>query len=208
MVDAATRIAAIALLADQRSPKRRSGAKRLRKLRDPSVGPALLEALRREVQDSRTWETQYQMIMALGECGYQPALSFLDALARQPFEATMVYVALGDAIIRLGQADKNDATSVLSVMASTNDMLIDGALRAVAMLRLRPNNEAITRIISYAARRPLEDESRLWVAAAAAGWDGSDVQAFLKTSVASPREDVKRAAQASLQKIYLTWNPL
>jgi hypothetical protein len=47
------------------SPKRRSAAKKLRKLGDPVAGPALLEALKHELPDPRTWETQYQMIMAL-----------------------------------------------------------------------------------------------------------------------------------------------
>src|SRR3984957_6504454 len=44
------------------SPKRRSAAKKLRKLGDPVAGPVLLEALKRELPDIRTWETQYQMI--------------------------------------------------------------------------------------------------------------------------------------------------
>ncbi|MFD4766286.1 hypothetical protein [Streptomyces niveus] len=49
---------AIRQLQDRSSAKRRSAAKRLRKLGDPYAGPALLEALKNEVRDSRTWETQ------------------------------------------------------------------------------------------------------------------------------------------------------
>jgi len=198
----------IALLADRRSAKRRSAAKRLRKLKDSTAGPALLDALWHEVQDPRTWETQYQIIMALGESGYRPALPYLSALTRQPFEATMVYVALGDAIVRLGRTEENDASPVLSALASANDMLIDGAFRAVAMLRLCPNDQAIARIIGYVARRPPEDGLRFWVAVAAASWNHPDAQAFLHHCIASSREDVKRAAQASLEKTYRTWHPL
>src|SRR3954463_14583297 len=115
---------AIALLHHKQSAKRRSGAKRLRKLRQPEAGPALLAALRDEVRDPRTWETQYQMIMALAESGYGPALPYLEELSGQPFEATMVYPALGDALVRLGSASAGDAEPVLRVMAGGNERLI------------------------------------------------------------------------------------
>jgi len=90
----------IQLLEDKRSPKRRSAAKRLRKLGDVAAGPALLKRLKTEVLDPRTWETQYQLIMAIGECKYLIALPFLEALSKTKFEATMIYVAIGDALVR------------------------------------------------------------------------------------------------------------
>src|SRR5690242_7767306 len=91
------------LLRDKRSPRRRFDAKKLRALADPSAGPALLDALHRELRDSRTWETQYQMIMALGTCGWHPALPDLRRFARRKLQSNMVYVALGDAIVRLAR---------------------------------------------------------------------------------------------------------
>jgi HEAT repeat protein len=75
-------------LASPQSAKRRSAAKKLRKLKAAEAGPALLAALERELQDARTWETQYQMVMALGECGHRAALPFLEARAiRRSFKA-------------------------------------------------------------------------------------------------------------------------
>ena len=74
-------------LGDKKSIKRRSAAKKLRKLKDFDAGPSILAALESELKDIRTWETQYQMIMAIGECGYKPALPFLSELAKQNFEA-------------------------------------------------------------------------------------------------------------------------
>jgi HEAT repeat protein len=95
--------AALDLLRDKRSPKRRAGAKKLRELADPAAGPALLDVLRIEIKDPRTWETQYQMIIALGSSAYEEALPLLRELARARFEATSIYVALGDAIVRLAR---------------------------------------------------------------------------------------------------------
>ena len=81
-------------------------AKELRKLGDPTAGPALVEALHREVTDPRTWETQCQMIMALGHSGYRKGVLVLNMLAQVKFEATMVLVAIGDAFVRLGRRSR------------------------------------------------------------------------------------------------------
>jgi hypothetical protein len=57
---------AIDQLGDRTSLRRRSAAKKLRKLQDPAGGAALLDALSKSrpagvvIQDERTWETQYQ----------------------------------------------------------------------------------------------------------------------------------------------------
>ena len=91
------------------SPRRRSAAKKLGKLAVSAAGPALLDALKRELPDKRTWETQYQMIMALGHCEYREAASLLQILAHEKFEATMVLVAVGDAYIRLRRRSDNDS---------------------------------------------------------------------------------------------------
>ena len=205
---------AVALLDDKSSTRRRSGARRLRKLKDAAAGSALLAALRREVQDRRTWETQYQMVMALGECGYEPALPYLKELARQPFEATMVYVALGDALVRLGRRLADDAGPVLEVMRMGNGQLTEGAFRAMAMLRMKPDREAIGAIIRHVnecERDPYNTAGvslRFWVTAAAAGWDSSEVERFVEASATGQRSDVMEAAMASRQKLYREWSIL
>lgn len=200
--------AAIDLLRHGLSAKRRSAAKRLRKLRRPEAGPALLAALRDEVRDPRTWETQYQMVMALAEAGYTPALPYLEELSRHPFEATMVYTALGDAIVRLGRSSAGDAGPVLRLLDGGNERLVDGALRAVAMLRLGLDRPAVERIVAFASARPPADGLRFWVAAAAPGWRGPAVEAFLRECARGPREDVREAAAAALQGKYRRWSPL
>jgi hypothetical protein len=199
---------AIEQLGDKRSARRCSAAKRLRTLADPAAGDALLDALRREVQDPRTWETQYQIIMALGACDHRPALLFLRDLALRRFEATMVYVAIGDAIVRLGREHPNDATPVDWCLATANAMLADGALRAVAMLRLKLEDAAIDRILDFTAGRDPGDPIRFWPAAAAAGWDSARVKAFLIRCAQGPRQDIAEAAQASLVGQYRTYRPL
>jgi len=193
----------VAELSNARSAKRRAAAKSLRKLGDPIAGPAIEEALRREVQDPRTWETQYQMIMALGECRYEPSVPLLLDLSTRKLEH-MVYVAIGDALVRLSADPEKE---LLRILSTGKPALAEGALRAVAVLHLGLSTEGIESVIAHVAK-PENEQLRFWVAAAAPGWDDPRVQMFLHDCSQSGRKETREAAQAALEKKYLRWNPL
>lgn len=200
---------AIQGLAAKQSPKRRGAAKRLRKMRAVEAGPSLLTALEKEVRDPRTWETQYQMIMALGECGYAKALPTLERLAADRFEATAVYDALGDAIVRLSRKHDQDVSPVLRILrGSKNPMLINGAFRRMAMLRMVPDPEAIEEILAFVEPLPASDPLRFWVAAAAPGWEHPDLEAFFIKCEMSGRDDIANAAMKARARNYQQWRPL
>ena len=198
----------IQLLEDKRSPKRRSAAKRLRKLGDVAAGPALLKRLKTEVLDPRTWETQYQLIMAIGECKYLIALPFLEVLSKTKFEATMIYVAIGDALVRLKREGRNDIAPVLSLMSSDNDMLVDGAFRAMAMLKMVPSNDAIVAILEFVSKFEIDHGIRFWPLAASAGWHGDNVRKYISECSQSHREDLQHAAKFADEGKYYNWRPL
>jgi HEAT repeat protein len=195
-------------LRNKASPKRRSAAKRLRKLGLPAACPALLEALEVELGDERTWETQYQMIMALGASGCKEALPTLKKLSLRRMEATMVLVAVGDALVRLGREFENDPRPVFDVFNIDNDsLLVDGALRAVAMLRLHFEPDIVERLVHQVI--DLKDQARyFWLAAACPGWSGDSVNRFLQMCVNSSNAGLKTAAEAAQVGKYLNWNPL
>jgi hypothetical protein len=93
------------------------------------------------------------MIMALGESGYREALPFLGRLAQRPLDATMVYVALGEAIVRLSQSGPSDMEPVLRMLRDRrHPMPVDGAFRAMAMLRVVPEPQAMAEILEYVSR--------------------------------------------------------
>lgn len=199
---------AVGQLADRSSAKRRSAAKRLRALADPYAGPALLDALRTEIGDPRTWETQYQMIMALAACHHAPAVELLEQLGEQQDDYTMVGVALGDALLRIEWATEHTLTTVDRYIASGPPGVTDGTFRAIAILRLVPDDELLGRIIAFADRLDLTDPLRFWVAAAAAGWNGPNVEAFLRSCLTSSRNDLVEAATDSLNGTYKKYRPL
>lgn len=198
----------LAQLEAPKSAKRRSAAKKLRKLKVGTAGPALLVALKKEVEDPRTWETQYQLVMALGECEYRDALPYLVALSNRSFEATMVYMALGDAIVRLSRSQPNDIYAVFDLIGTGNEMLIDGGLRAIAMLRLVPGENEITKLLEFVERYDLNHHLRFWVLAAAPGWTGQKLELFVEKSASSTRQDIAEAASLAQKKKYKKWQPL
>src|SRR6185295_1939820 len=119
-------------LSNARSVKRRAAAKRLRKLGDALAGPTIEHALRREIQNPRTWETQYQMIMALGECRHRASVPLLLDLSTRKHEY-MVCVAIGDALVRLSDDREKELLRILSIDEAG---LAEGGLRAIAMLHV------------------------------------------------------------------------
>lgn len=198
----------IGQLRSPHSPKRRAAAKKLRKLGDPSAGPALLEALQRELSDPRTWETQYQMIMALGHSGYRKAFLALHVLAQVKFEANMVLVAIGDAFVRLGRRSDSDAGPLFKLFKFDNDeSLPDGGLRAMAMLHMSFEPTVMASILELVTQRQSE-RLKFWAAAACPGWSGVAVDQFLDQCLVSTREDVRSAAADAKLKQYRKWNPL
>jgi len=199
---------AVVLLDHKASTKRRQGAKRLRTLGDPATAAAVRAALEREALDPRTWETQYQMVMALGMTGTRGDVPLLRELAAQPREAIMVNLALGDVIVRLDRDDDSDATPVLWCLDQQVDSLDDGALRAAAMLRLRFAPEVTKALLLRIDAEKADSHLRFWPTIAAAGWTGEHVAGFLRNCAVSPRTDVAGAAAESLAGRYTKVNVL
>ncbi|MFF7777545.1 HEAT repeat domain-containing protein [Streptomyces tanashiensis] len=201
-------VEAIRRLHDSSSAKRRSAAKRLRRLGDPSAGPALLEALKNEVKDARTWETQYQMTMALGTCGSPSDLPYLRDLVLRPETLHAVHTAGGDAIVRLSYLEHSHTEAIRWCLSTGDEILVGGALQAVAMLRLALDEATVTDILDFIEARSPQEGIYFWPAVAAAGWTGQRVHHFLTECVSSPRSDVAEAAARSLAGKYGTYRPL
>ncbi|MFH9616319.1 HEAT repeat domain-containing protein [Streptomyces pratensis] len=190
------------------SAKRRSAAKRLRQLGDPSAGPALLEALKNEVRDPRTWETQYQMTMALGTCGSPSDLAYLRDLVLQRGTPDAVRCAGGDAVVRLSHMEQSHTEAIRWCLGTGDETLAEGALQAMAMLRLVLDRETVAHVLDHVEDRPPHDWLRFWPAVAAAGWTGERVHGFLTSCASGPRADVAEAATTSLAGNYGTYRPL
>lgn len=197
---------ALQLLAMPSAPKRRQAAKRLRKNPDPAAGPLLLRALEEELPFQQRWETQYHLIMALGQCHTRAAVPLLQGLAEKPLPH-MVLLAVGDALFRLLSDTRDPGEVLLSLLDSGKAAVAEGALRGAALLRVQLTDEVAEQVVDW-LRTGGDDRHAFWAAAGAAGWAGQSTRTFLTQSQQSSSQDTRRAAEASLNKRYLNWKPL
>lgn len=205
---------AIAGLSSSQSAKRRSAAKKLRKAAANEACPALLNALVEELKDKRTWETQYHMIVALSDCGCMEAEETLVKLMRTEGLEPAAYSAFGRATVGLGAKRGQGIETAIELTKSNDKALIEGALCAVACLRLKATPEQAKTLIDRVSSLPPYDPKdgtlfiRVWLAAASAGWDQAVVGEFLTKSAKSGNQQLVRAATNSLKGVYVKWSPL
>lgn len=207
---------AVDLLSNPKALKRESGAKRLRKLGASESGEALLQALKKELKDKRTWSTQYHLIIALGVVKYEDALPFLWELTSRSFEATILYMALGDAIFRLSLSEKSISESWSELLQTQNPKLLYGALRAIALLRLVPDDATIQAIIAAAEKPDFVNDVRgypgdstglrYWVIMASVGWKTELVEGFLYRCQQMNVSSLKLTVEDALKKKYVKWD--
>ena len=203
----------IELLTHSHSTKRRSAAKRIRKLGDVAAGPALVAALQEELNDDRTWETQYQMVMAIGHCQYTDALPFVETLVPRKLGG-MIDVAIGDTLFRLSRKHENDAERAIElVIDAENKSLAQGAMQAVAMLRMVPDESIIQRLVQHGLSLDLGDDdwTVIWLLRAAPGWPDQIVEPLLEKWCDIPfskQQQIHGAVELAQKQKYAKWTPL
>lgn len=194
-------------LQNKSTVKRRSAAKKLRKIKSNQAESILLEAFKNEIKDRRTWETQYHMLMAIAENDFINALPLLYSLFDNDLEY-MVNVALGHTITKFEIKLSKNLAILVKALDEDKQGICEGALRAIAIMHEKPNQILIEKIINYVSI-PSRSSLRFWVAAGAAGWNYTFVKNFLNNLLLSNEsEETKKAAEAALKNQYLKWNIL
>jgi hypothetical protein len=208
---------AVELLRNSKALKRESGAKRLRKLGLSEAGNAVFEALQRELKDKRTWSAKYHLVVTLGVLKHSPALPLLWELAAQEIEATILYLALGDALMRLLLNDGvTPAEAWAAILRTQRPMLFNGALRATALLKLVPDTETICFMLVVADKPEFAQQVhgypgdpsgiRYWAAVASAGWPQDLTREFLMSCQAINNTSLKYAAELAFKGKYIKWD--
>lgn len=208
--------AATELLHNSKALKRESGAKRLRKLGLPEAGAAVFEALQRELRDNRTWSVKYHLLITLGVLKHLPALPLLWKIVDQEMDATILYLALGDALMRLLLSDGvTPAEAWAAVLKTKRPMLFNGALRATALLKLVPDAETVRSMLVIADEPEFAKQVhgypgdpsgiRYWAAVASAGWPQELTREFLVSCQAINSTSLRYAAELALKRKYVKW---
>lgn len=193
----------ISELQNTKSAKRRSAAKKIRKLKDLSLCSPLMDALKLELLNKKTWETQYQLIMAIAEsnctANYFNLILFIELSELEP----MVRLALADAITRLG----NNSRFLEYALQKKDLDFVSGALRAMSFKQIQIPIDLVDELIDFMTSFK-NDMSYFWIAAAAPGCNSNKLNNYLHVWKNSINDDISKAAKAALENKYLKWSIL
>jgi hypothetical protein len=215
MTDRLERDAAIEMLESPVAAQRRRGAKQL--MRSPSAGAcvALLEALELELTRPKCWESQYKMLLAIGFCECRAAEPRLWELVEEPFDATILYMGIGDALLRLGRARASAGDQIDRLIAVVNGdrhpFLLYGALRACDATATVLDAPRIDVLVDLARRRDTVERTRTSphddaglqqpLAGAAFHWDFTpSLEALLVRGRDSNNSGMRRCCKEALER--------
>lgn len=140
-------------LFSSKSVKRRSAAKKIGKYKIISMEQLLLEAYIEEKKDSRTWETQTEMIKALGKIGCKAAIPYLKEIIDMNKEQDTITAYAALSYVRLTRNEVNDMTIIFDFLKNGNTMVFDGAVMALAYDDVIPAESEMKKVIEILNER-------------------------------------------------------
>ena len=162
----------------------------------------LLNALTKEIEKPKAWQTQCQLIKAIGVSHCELALPFLKELIGKEHKNTILYRELAFSIFILENITTLNLDFLFESTKKGNVLQISGVCSAILYMKLTPKKEDIKKII--AAISPYtEDEGiiitpRCYIAAVAYLWPKDEVLDFLESCQKSSFAGLVEIAQDSL----------
>jgi hypothetical protein len=183
---------------------------RLRELGDEAAGSDLLRRLEQELSCESDWELVHALIGALGACGFRPALGLLQTLRDGKPLRSELEEALGVSLVQLSALHEQDTGAVLEIMDLGRPVLTQGALQAMARMRMIPEAESMSRLVDFALAVNISAEawSLIWILRAAPGWSG-EARDRLIEHFSAPEfgqlKQVKNALDLAINGEYKRW---
>lgn len=180
----------IELLRDKKTRVRRKGALKIAKLKLVALGDELFEAYLKEIEDERTWETQTEMIVALGVIEYKKAKDQLRKIIDKNYLTHLITTEATTAYVRICRTSLHDVKTVFELLEFGNYAIITGAFAALAKDKMQPAPEEIKRLFEiakdmnkradYAGQEYGLHDPRLNLANACGNWDVNITKDFLE----------------------------
>jgi hypothetical protein len=167
-----------------------------------------------EKKDKRTWETKFEMIVALGLLNYTPALQEIEEIVKINIPHDMITYAAAQTYVRLKRKSINDARPVIELVEFGSISIIKGATIVLAYDKMIPKQKEILKLIAlcwnlhkHKDRVGFEygiTDPRYGMAVACAGWDKVLTTDFLLHCISTASNDTAliNAAKKSLKEEY------
>ena len=198
-------------LRSSRSSERKSSAAKIRKLPSPDYGPFLLDAFKREINDKRTWEVQYNLVMALGTCEYTHAQDDLLKYA-VPVDISMVDVGIGDAVFRLSCILGNQLNIIKLFLDTNNSFRKAGLLQSMAMMKYCPSEDEELILSNYVIENHMfRDWVDIWMIRSLPGFSESFSEhmiCYMEGRYGVNNLQISAALELAKLRKYHTWSVL
>ncbi len=179
-------------LFSKKSGDRKRAAKEIGKQNLTLLADDLYNAYLKEIADKRTWETQVEMILALGVLDFKNALPQIEQIVRANISHDMITYAAAQTYVRLKRNSLNDATPVLELLKFGGLSIVSGCLNPLGYDKMLPNENQINELIklTWDLHKHKDYDSgysdpRYGIAAACAGWDKNLTKDFLEHCIAT-----------------------
>jgi hypothetical protein len=200
-------------LHSKKSADRKRAAKEIGKLNLTDLAEDLYKAYLTETTDKRTWETQVEMILALGLINYKNALTEIEQIVKANKPHDMITYAAAQSYVRLKRKSLNDVSPVLELLQFGGLSIVDGCLNPLGYDKMQPEENEIKELIKlswdlhqHKDRLGLQHgytDPRYGLAAACAGWDRQLTRDFLEHCLATGDTPLKYVAENSLKGKYV-----
>ncbi|MCZ4222510.1 hypothetical protein [Pedobacter rhodius] len=202
-------------LTSNKSSERRKGAKEIAKYNVVELGESLFNAYLKESQNTKTWETQVEMILALGLINYKKALIIISKIVLLNTPHSMVSYAGAQTYIRLKRRSLKDAKPIIELLKTGSLSIVDGALNPLGYDKMMPSAEEIKTLIKLSwdlhkhkdriGKELAYCDPRYGLAAACAGWNKQLTFDFLNHCLETSNGDTAllNVAKNSLKQKYI-----
>ena len=136
-------------LNSKKSTDRRRGAKEIGKLKLYDFEEYLYEIFITEKLDKRTWETQCEIIKALGSIDFKKAIIEIEQIVRANVPHDMITSVASTTYVQLKRKSINDGSPVLELLEFGSVSVIQGALLALAIDQMKPDENEVRNILSF-----------------------------------------------------------
>ncbi len=203
-------------LLSKKASDRQKAAKNIGTLGFSNLSKDLFDAYLKETKDGRSWETQVEMILALGRIKYYPALVIIEPIVLLNKSHDMITYAAAQTYVRLKRKSIFDAQPILHLLKFGGLSLVDGALNPLSYDKMMPPEKEIIELLQlcwdlnkHKDRLGYErnfSDPRYSLAAACAGWDKELTTAFLNHCIETAENDhtLMNIAKNSLKGIHST----
>lgn len=179
-----------------KSADRKRAAKEIGKLKLTELADDLYRAYLEEVKDKRTWETQVEMILALGQLDYKNAMTEIEPIIKANNPHDMITYAAAQTYVRLKRKSLSDASPVLELLQFGGLSTVSGCLNPLSYDKMQPDESQIKELIKLSWNlnkhkdfEPGYGDPRYGIAAACAGWNRQITKDFLEHCLATANGD-------------------